>query len=142
MAVSNATDVAKGAASAVMTSEGLGGVVALVEVGRKIHGRIVTWYVHMCIYVSLYMFSFFTQGDQQDCENVPNRGVRGAHVLDYGQVRSHHIRHGVFNAWLCVECVCFDVDIRCCCCSSSISSRFHSQPTMSAQVTFLRSGKC
>ena len=43
IAVSNATDVAKGAASAVLTGEGLSNIVALVEVGRMIYQRIVTW---------------------------------------------------------------------------------------------------
>ncbi len=41
-AVSNATDVAKGAASAVLTHDGLSGVIELVHVGRKIHHRIET----------------------------------------------------------------------------------------------------
>ncbi len=43
IAVSNATDVAKGAASAVLTNEGLTDIVTLVETGRKIYQRIVTW---------------------------------------------------------------------------------------------------
>jgi len=43
IAVSNATDVAKGAASAVLTGEGLSNIVGLVEVGRTIYQRIVTW---------------------------------------------------------------------------------------------------
>ena len=43
IAVSSATDVAKGAASAVLTEEGLSNIVGLVEVGRKIYQRIVTW---------------------------------------------------------------------------------------------------
>ncbi|MDA8333936.1 MAG: plasma-membrane proton-efflux P-type ATPase [Peptococcaceae bacterium] len=43
IAVSSATDVAKAAASAVLTSEGLGNIVDLVTVGRKIYERIHTW---------------------------------------------------------------------------------------------------
>jgi H+-transporting ATPase len=43
IAVSNATDVAKGAASAVLTEPGLSNIVSLVEVGRMIYQRIVTW---------------------------------------------------------------------------------------------------
>jgi H+-transporting ATPase len=43
VAVSNATDVAKGAASAVLTCEGLAGIVKLITVGRQIHHRIATW---------------------------------------------------------------------------------------------------
>ncbi len=43
IAVSNATDVAKGAASVVLTGEGLGNIVDLVKVGRQIYQRILTW---------------------------------------------------------------------------------------------------
>jgi H+-transporting ATPase len=43
IAVSNATDVAKGAASVVLTSEGLTSIVDLVKNGRVIHERITTW---------------------------------------------------------------------------------------------------
>ena len=43
IAVSNATDVAKGAASVVLTDEGLSNIVSLVRVGRIIYQRIVTW---------------------------------------------------------------------------------------------------
>jgi H+-transporting ATPase len=46
IAVSNATDVAKGAASVVLTAEGLSNIVALVENGRRIYQRIVTWVVN------------------------------------------------------------------------------------------------
>ena len=42
IAVSNATGVAKGAASAVLTDEGLGGIVPLVEQGRVVYQRILT----------------------------------------------------------------------------------------------------
>ncbi|MGA9621453.1 plasma-membrane proton-efflux P-type ATPase [Methanoregula sp.] len=43
IAVSNATDVAKGAASVVLTGEGLGNIINLIRVGRKIHQRMLTW---------------------------------------------------------------------------------------------------
>lgn len=49
IAVSNATDVAKGAASAVLTREGLGAVIDLVKVGRMIHQRIVTWILNKIV---------------------------------------------------------------------------------------------
>lgn len=49
IAVSSATDVAKGAASAVLTEEGLSKVVALVEVGRMIYQRIVTWILNKIV---------------------------------------------------------------------------------------------
>jgi len=43
IAVSNATDVAKGAASVVLTNEGLTGIVDLIENGRIIYERITAW---------------------------------------------------------------------------------------------------
>ena len=43
IAVSNATDVAKGAASVVLTGEGLSNIVDLVKNGRRIYERITTW---------------------------------------------------------------------------------------------------
>jgi len=45
IAVSNATDVAKGAASVVLTNEGLTSIVALIENGRIIYERITAWIV-------------------------------------------------------------------------------------------------
>ena len=46
IAVSSATDVAKGAASVVLTEPGLTNIVALVEQGRAIYQRILTWIVN------------------------------------------------------------------------------------------------
>src|SRR5579863_8539212 len=46
IAVSSATDVAKGAASVVLTEAGLTNIVALVEQGRTIYQRILTWIVN------------------------------------------------------------------------------------------------
>jgi H+-transporting ATPase len=43
IAVSNATDVAKGSASVVLTEVGLSNVVDLVQTGRMIYQRILTW---------------------------------------------------------------------------------------------------
>jgi len=43
IAVSNATDVAKGAASVVLTNEGLTGIIDLVKNGRVIYERITAW---------------------------------------------------------------------------------------------------
>ena len=43
IAVSNATDVAKGSASVVLTQEGLSNIVDLVQTGRMIYQRILTW---------------------------------------------------------------------------------------------------
>ena len=49
IAVSNATDVAKKAASAVLTSEGLEGIVDLVKTGRMTYQRIITWVLNKII---------------------------------------------------------------------------------------------
>ena len=46
IAVSTATDVAKGAASVVLTDPGLTNIVALVEQGRIIYQRILTWIIN------------------------------------------------------------------------------------------------
>jgi magnesium-transporting ATPase (P-type) len=46
IAVSTATDVAKGAASVVLTDAGLANIVALVEQGRTIYQRILTYIVN------------------------------------------------------------------------------------------------
>jgi plasma-membrane proton-efflux P-type ATPase len=46
IAVSSATDVAKGAASVVLTEAGLTNIVALVEQGRVIYQRILTWIIN------------------------------------------------------------------------------------------------
>ena len=46
IAVSGATDVAKGAASVVLTTEGLAAIVDLVKIGRSIYQRVLTWIVN------------------------------------------------------------------------------------------------
>jgi H+-transporting ATPase len=46
IAVSTATDVAKGAASVVLTELGLTNIIALVEQGRMIYQRVLTWIVN------------------------------------------------------------------------------------------------
>ncbi len=46
IAVSSATDVAKGAASVVLTDPGLTNIVTLVEQGRTIYQRILTWIIN------------------------------------------------------------------------------------------------
>jgi plasma-membrane proton-efflux P-type ATPase len=46
IAVSSATDVAKGAASVVLTEPGLTNIVALVEQGRTIYQRVLTWTIN------------------------------------------------------------------------------------------------
>ena len=49
IAVSGATDVAKSAASVVLTGEGLGNIVELVRAGRRLHQRILTWIVNKVV---------------------------------------------------------------------------------------------
>ena len=49
IAVSSATDVAKKAASAVLTTEGLIGIVDLVKIGRMTYQRIITWVLNKII---------------------------------------------------------------------------------------------
>lgn len=46
IAVNTASDVAKGAASVVLTAAGLTNIVALVEQGRTIYQRILTWIIN------------------------------------------------------------------------------------------------
>jgi H+-transporting ATPase len=47
IAVSNATDVAKEAASAVLVTEGLAGIIATIRTGRTIYQRIFGWVLNM-----------------------------------------------------------------------------------------------
>ena len=47
IAVRNATDIAKDSASAVLTTEGLGGIVAIIMTGRAIYQRIFSWVLNM-----------------------------------------------------------------------------------------------
>ena len=46
IAVSSATDVAKGAASVVLTEPGLVNIVTLIEQGRAIYQRVLTWIIN------------------------------------------------------------------------------------------------
>ena len=46
VAVADAADVAKGAASVVLTSEGLSGIVTLVREGRIVYQRVLTWIIN------------------------------------------------------------------------------------------------
>ncbi len=46
IAVSSATDVAKGSASVVLTEPGLTNILALVEQGRTVYQRILTWIIN------------------------------------------------------------------------------------------------
>ena len=47
IAVRNATDIAKDSASAVLISEGLGGILAMIKTGRTIYQRIFSWVLNM-----------------------------------------------------------------------------------------------
>ena len=58
IAVANATDVAKAAASAILTNPGLGDIVAAVDVGRHIHQRMLTYTLNKIIktfHVALFL---------------------------------------------------------------------------------------
>ena len=47
IAVKNATDIAKNSASAVLTADGLGGIIAMVKTSRTIYQRIYSWALMM-----------------------------------------------------------------------------------------------
>ncbi len=49
IAVSNATDVAKSAASSVLTNTGLLDMVSLIQVGRMIYQRMITWVLNKIV---------------------------------------------------------------------------------------------
>jgi H+-transporting ATPase len=58
IAVAAATDVAKAAASIVLTTEGLGGVIAAVETGRRVYQRMLTYTLNKIVktfQVSLFL---------------------------------------------------------------------------------------
>jgi len=66
IAVSNATDVAKGASSVVLTNEGLASIVDLVKNGRMVYQRIATWIINKIsrtiLKTSLVVFAFVISG--------------------------------------------------------------------------------
>jgi H+-transporting ATPase len=62
IAVSSATDVAKKAAGAVLTVEGLIGIVDLVKIGRMTYQRIITWVLNKIIktfQIAVFVVLFF-----------------------------------------------------------------------------------
>ncbi|MCW4047514.1 MAG: plasma-membrane proton-efflux P-type ATPase [Candidatus Bathyarchaeota archaeon] len=67
IAVSNATDVAKGAASVVLTREGLTGIVDLIKNGRTIYERITAWILSKIVrtlqIATFVVVSFLLTGD-------------------------------------------------------------------------------
>jgi H+-transporting ATPase len=63
IAVANATDIAKDSASAVLTAEGLGGIVTMIKTGTTIYQRIlswvlsmITWKIHVVGYIVVMLF--------------------------------------------------------------------------------------
>ena len=66
IATSNAADVAKKAASVVLTTEGLEGIVELVMIGRRIYQRIITWILNKIVktflVVVFVVFGFILTG--------------------------------------------------------------------------------
>ena len=67
IAVSNATDVAKGAASIVLTREGLTSIVDLIENGRVIYERMTAWILSKIVrtlqIATFVVFAFLFTGD-------------------------------------------------------------------------------
>ena len=67
IAVSNATDVAKGAASIVLTREGLTSIVDLIQNGRVIYERMTAWILSKIVrtlqIATFVVFSFLLTGD-------------------------------------------------------------------------------
>jgi H+-transporting ATPase len=67
IAVSNATDVAKGAASVVLTREGLTSILDLIQNGRIIYERITTWILSKIVrtlqIATFVVVSFLLTGD-------------------------------------------------------------------------------
>ena len=49
IAVSNATDIAKQASSAVLTAEGFGGIFDMVVIGRMVYQRVTSWTINKII---------------------------------------------------------------------------------------------
>ena len=49
IAVSNATDIAKQASSAVLTREGFGGILDMVVIGRMVYQRVASWTINKII---------------------------------------------------------------------------------------------
>jgi H+-transporting ATPase len=47
VAVKNATDIAKDSASAVLTDEGLGGIIRMIKTSRSIYQRVYSWTLQM-----------------------------------------------------------------------------------------------
>jgi magnesium-transporting ATPase (P-type) len=66
IAVASATDVAKGAASVVLTTEGLVGITELITIGRAIYQRVLTWIINKISRTisksGLVVFAFFVTG--------------------------------------------------------------------------------
>jgi H+-transporting ATPase len=66
IAVSGATDVAKAAASVVLTTEGLAGIIDLVRGGRAIYQRVLTWIINKVsrtiLKAGFVVFSFIATG--------------------------------------------------------------------------------
>ncbi len=66
IAVSTASDIAKGAGGVVLTGEGLGNIVDLVKTGRSIYQRVLTWIINKIgqttLKAGLVVFGFLVTG--------------------------------------------------------------------------------
>jgi phosphoserine phosphatase len=99
IAVSTATDVAKAAASVVLTGQGLTNIVALVEQGRIIYQRVLTWIINKI------SFSDGLRDDRsghRPRSTVQEAGNVGYWGLQHGIHRARH-RDGRRNALLLVD---------------------------------------
>ena len=67
IAVKSATDVAKGAASAVLTFDGLEPIVEMVKIGRMVYQRVLTWVINKIVktfqVVVFVVLAFIVTGD-------------------------------------------------------------------------------
>ena len=115
IAVSTATDVAKGAASVVLTEQGLTNIVALVEQGRTIYQRVLTWIINKIsrtILKSAFVAIAFVVTGQVRClrlcdaaadlhdglrEDFPRHRSRSA-VEKAGDLEHRRLHHGIRGA--------------------------------------------
>ena len=111
IAVSTATDVAKGAASVVLTEPGLTNIVALIGQGRQIYQRILTWIINKIsrtiLKAAFVAIAFAVTGSSclRLCDAAAGLrdGLRGDHschrsrpaVQKTGNMEHRRVRHGI-----------------------------------------------
>jgi H+-transporting ATPase len=105
IAVSTATDVAKGAGSVVLTEAGLTNIVTLVEQGRTIYQRILTWIINKIsrtILKAAFVAIAFV---------VTGKFVVSAFAMlllvfltEFAKMEHRRLHHRVRGAWCCDGC--------------------------------------